>query len=154
MLCYIIMFFPNVMATQLHACFDVGVLEDLEPKGECWQGDSPNGLQLPLVPVQVGWHWVNQLQQMTRVACLHGEIGEKKGWHGRHLLYTFHGYSCYTALHVFAWVRCMWFIDCSLYCMRQTVAPSLSLLDKVWYWLKCVCTLLCDSLSFNWFYRR
>ena len=50
-------FSPTFVATQLHASFDTGLLEDLEPKGEWWEGDGVAGLQLREGGV------VNQLQQ-------------------------------------------------------------------------------------------
>ena len=73
-----------------------------------------------------------------RVTCL-GERGKKTlAWK---TLYAFHGYSCHP-------ITCIWgdaFIARDVY----TVAPFLShpsTTDEVWYWLKCVCTLLCDSI--------
>ena len=52
------------VVTRLHACFDVGPLEDLEPKGEGWEGDGVTGLLLHRLQFREGGV-VNQLQQMA-----------------------------------------------------------------------------------------
>ena len=75
------------VVTQLHACFDVGLLEDLEPKGEGWEGDGVTGLLLHRLQFREGGV-VNQLQQMAIQSHLSQKerVGEggRKGWHGRH----------------------------------------------------------------------
>ena len=67
---------PNIHG-QLHACFAVGLLEDLEPKGECWEGDSVTGLLLHRLQLREGGV-VNQLQQMTIQGHLSGKERERE----------------------------------------------------------------------------
>ena len=62
------------MATKLHACFDIGLLKDLEPKGKCWEGDSVTGLLLHWLQLREG-SVINQLQQMTIQSYLSGGGG-------------------------------------------------------------------------------
>ena len=57
--------------------------------------------------------------------------------------------SCHP-LHVFVQMHGSRIVQCWHYCRRYTVAPFLSyprVANKVWYWLRCVCTLMCDSLQ-------
>ena len=74
---FLYMFLPNVVVTQLHACFDIGLLEDLEPKGGCWEGDSVTGLLLHWLQLREGGV-VNQLQQMAIQDHLSGRDWEIK----------------------------------------------------------------------------
>ena len=63
----------------LHACLGVGLLEDLEPKGKCWEGDGVTGLLLHWLQLREGGV-VNQLQQMAIQGHLSGRerMGEKR----------------------------------------------------------------------------
>ena len=70
------------VVTQLHACFDVGLLEDLEPKREGWEGDGVTGLLLHWLQFREGGV-VNQLQQMAiLVTCLRQRERERGGREG------------------------------------------------------------------------
>ena len=75
------------VVTQLHACFDVGLLEDLEPKGEGWEGDGVTGLLLHRLQFREGGV-VNQLQQMAIQS--HLSAWERK-WEKKRRHYAFHG---------------------------------------------------------------
>ena len=63
----------------LHACFGIGLLEDLEPKGEGREGDSVTGLLLYCLQLREGGI-VNQLQQMAIQSHLSGRerMGKKR----------------------------------------------------------------------------
>ena len=57
--------------------------------------------------------------------------------------------SCHP-LHVFGKMHGSRIVQCWHYYRRYTVAPFLghpSVTNKTWYWLRCVCTLMCDSLQ-------
>ena len=68
---------PTSMASYMHALLLASLKTWLEPKGECWEGDSATGLLLHRLQLREGGV-VNQLQQMTIQSHLSGKERERR----------------------------------------------------------------------------